>query len=98
MVGMGGSPGTGGGAERAGAAATPVRRLTTTQYWNSIADLVGTGAPRGELDPDLVESGFASVGASRVATSSVGTERYEASALRIAAWAFAEIPRKSRLT
>ncbi len=74
-----------------------LRRLTTSQYWNSVDDLFGPGAPRTDLDPDLVEGGFSAVGASVLSTSPSGVQQYETSALEVSQWAVADANRRSAL-
>ncbi|HEV3192788.1 MAG TPA: DUF1592 domain-containing protein [Polyangiaceae bacterium] len=74
-----------------------LRRLTTTQYWNSIDDLLGPGAPRSNIDPDQPNGGFAAIGASVVATSPTGVAQYETAALGASEWAFADPARRSAL-
>ena len=78
--------GPGGGA---GIAFTPeaggLRRLTVQQYRNSIKDLLGPRATvPGDLEPDVVLSGFSSVGAAQVALSPLATEQFQAAAFFLA--------------
>jgi hypothetical protein len=74
-----------------------LRRLTGAQYWNSIDDLMGPGAPQSPLDPDQSNAGFDAIGASVVATSPTGVAQYETAALSISAWAFSEPARRAAL-
>ena len=99
----GGSPGVvGGGAGGSGATATspggaqPVaamHRLTSSQYANSVTDLLGAGVPIGALDPDQLTDGFVSIGSSSVVSSASGVGLYEAAGDAAAAWLFADATR-----
>ncbi len=74
-----------------------LRRITTAQYRNTIADIFGRDVvfPMLEQEPALL--GYASVGASSVGTSPVGVERYQAAATAVASTVFATPSRRSRL-
>jgi hypothetical protein len=62
-------------------APSTLRRLTSTQYRNTITDLLGTGVTiNTELDPDTALDGFASIGAARVSLSATATEQFDAAA------------------
>jgi hypothetical protein len=63
-------------------------RLTQSQYRNSLRDLFGDWLTMpSDLEADLVEEGFSTVGSARVTTSSDGVEKYNTSALAVAAQA-----------
>jgi hypothetical protein len=107
-AGMGGSaggkgepktPGTPGTESPGGAGAlAPVgmRRLTLSQYRNTIEDLFGAVTmPAVEGEP--ATSGFTSVGASVVSTSPVGVERYDAAARSIAGQIFGDAAKRAAL-
>ncbi|MCB9745635.1 MAG: DUF1592 domain-containing protein [Alphaproteobacteria bacterium] len=67
------------------APAPALRRLTTSQFRNVVRDLFGEGMVlTTQLEPDTVEEGFLSVGASVAAVSALGVERYELVALSLA--------------
>ena len=62
-----------------------MRRLTTEQYRNTVADLFGEGvAPSGELEPDSSLNGFLAIGTSRATVSPHGAELYETAAYEVA--------------
>ena len=66
-------------------AASTLRRLTSTQYRNTIADLLGTGVTiKADLDPDTALDGFASIGAARVSLSATATEQFDTEAFDLA--------------
>jgi hypothetical protein len=66
-------------------AAPALRRLTAPQYSAAVQGLLGpAGAASVRLEPDAEEQGFASVGASVVAVSAIGVERYEDAATLLA--------------
>src|SRR5688500_12765266 len=68
-----------------------LRRLTHAQFVRSVQDLLGEGVVvNGELEPDLTAELFTTVGASVIATSSLGIERYEAAALDAAHQVFVD--------
>jgi hypothetical protein len=67
-----------------------MRRLTTAQYHNSIADVFGTEVVvHVELDPDEGSDRFSSIGASEIGTSEQGVQRYRDAAFDVAAQVFA---------
>src|SRR5258708_685 len=77
----------------AGPSVEPVahmHRITSSQYANSVRDLLGSGAPIGPLDPDQLTDGFASIGSSSIVSSASATGLYEAAANAAAAWVFAD--------
>ena len=57
-----------------------MRRLTATQYRNSINDLLGPGLTVPAIDEDVIAGGFASIGAGAVTTSGSAVARYDAAA------------------
>lgn len=62
-----------------------LRRLTLTQYQNSITSVLGEGLVLPTvLEPDIEEAGLLSVGASTASVSALGVERYEAAAISVA--------------
>jgi hypothetical protein len=64
---------------------TSVRRLTSEQYRRIVADVFGDDLViPSQLEPDLVVSGFESVGSGLSAVSARGVEQYEAAAYKIA--------------
>jgi Protein of unknown function (DUF1588)/Protein of unknown function (DUF1592)/Protein of unknown function (DUF1595)/Protein of unknown function (DUF1585)/Protein of unknown function (DUF1587) len=66
-------------------AASTLRRLTTAQYRNTIADLLGPGVTiKTELEADTALDGFASIGAARVSLSATATEEFDAAAFDLA--------------
>lgn len=75
------------GVPKAGAftpVAPTLRRLTTSQYRNSIRDLLPGVTVKTDLQADTVLDGLASVGASRIALSPTATEQFETAALDVA--------------
>jgi hypothetical protein len=66
-------------------APSTLRRLTTTQYRNTIGDLLGPGVTiNTELDADTALDGFASIGAARVSLSATATEQFDTAAFDLA--------------
>ncbi len=75
-----------------------LRRLTVAQYKNSIKDLLGAEVTVSTvLEADTVLQGFASIGASRIALSPLGTEQFEVAAFEVAKQAFADVGRRASL-
>jgi len=71
-------------------------RLTQSQYRNSLRDLFGDWLTMPtDLEADLVEEGFSSVGSARVSTSSQGVEKYNTAAIAVAAQAMSTARRAS---
>ena len=66
------------------APAPTLRRLTESQYRNSVQDLLGLDLLTGRLEPDTAIDGLLSVGASQTSLSPLGVEQYEDAALRLA--------------
>jgi len=102
MTGMTGmtNPGTGGPGqtEPPPGGDQPVahmHRLTTSQFANSVHDLLGAGAPIGALDPDQPTAGFVAIGSSEIVSSASGVSLYEAAADAAATWLFADPTRAS---
>lgn len=86
-VGGGAGTSTGGAANSSGAGTTPTsaefapapggfKRLTDTEFRNSVRDLLGD-VQMGDLEPDTFIDGFAKVGSAEVAISFNGVEKYE---------------------
>jgi hypothetical protein len=68
-----------------------LRRLTATQYANSVRDLLGASLKLDvDLEPDTHFGGFVSVGAAQVAISASGVEKYEVAAQGLAQQAFSD--------
>jgi hypothetical protein len=75
-----------------------MQRLTALQYQNSVRDLLGASiVPPIALEPDQAESGFASIGASRLPVSALGVEQYEGAAFDLAHQALAAPDRRMAL-
>jgi hypothetical protein len=90
--GTAGGAGSGAGTAGVGGAAAPssllnlsggaepiarLHKLTSSEFTNSLHDLLGGGAPVSMVEPDVIAAGFASVGASTVAMSPSGVGLYE---------------------
>ncbi|HXK20259.1 MAG TPA: DUF1592 domain-containing protein [Polyangiaceae bacterium] len=67
-----------------------MHRLTASQYANSLRDLLGADVPVGAVDPDFLDDGFVSVGASTVSVSPSGSGLYEAAATAATTWLFGD--------
>jgi hypothetical protein len=67
-----------------------MHRLTTSQYANSLRDLLGADVPVGAVDPDFLDDGFVNVGASTVSVSPSGSGLYEAAATAATTWLFSD--------
>lgn len=87
----------GGGSVATELPAATVRRLTASQLRNTVEDLFGPGLTIPEVDGEPALMGFTSVGASAVATSPTGVERYHAAAESIASQVFADTARRDAL-
>jgi hypothetical protein len=75
--GVGGNGGIGGNTTAPfSPAAGAFRRLTTSEFRNSVTDLLGP-VTIGEIEPDSWSAGFATVGASEVSLSATGVEKYQ---------------------
>lgn len=75
-----------------------LRRLTTSQYVDTVNDLFGEGLvlPT-SLEPDLVVDGLLAVGAGQVAISPLGVEQYESAAYLLAEQVVADPERRAAL-
>ncbi|MEM6996798.1 MAG: DUF1592 domain-containing protein, partial [Myxococcota bacterium] len=75
-----------------------LRRLTRSQYGNTLRDLLGTPLTLPEaLEPDLVVDLFATVGAAQGTLSTLGTEQFEAAAEDAVDEVFDDVARRSAL-
>jgi len=75
-----------------------LRRLTVSQYQNSVRDLLGAAITTPtDLEPDSAISGFASIAAARVALSAHATEQFETAALALSHQALADTATRSTL-
>ena len=72
------------------------RRLTASEFQNSMRDLLGPVAI-GELEPDTFSAGFATVGASEVSLSSTGVEKYQNVIDAATTEVFADTARRDKL-
>jgi hypothetical protein len=63
------------------------------EFANSVHDLLGSGAPVPNVEPDLMVDGFAAIGASSVAVSPSGVGLYETAVASATAFAFADATR-----
>lgn len=65
-----------------------MQRLTVTQYYNSVTDVLGEGLTLPEItEPDTTLNGFVSIGSSRTTISGRGVENYEEAAFDLASQA-----------
>lgn len=81
------------GAERA-----QLRRLTRSQYGDTLVDLLGTPLTIPDaIEPDLVLDHFANVGAAQGAMSMLGTEQFESAAEDVVDEVFASTTRRDTL-
>jgi hypothetical protein len=71
-------------------AAARLHKLTAAEFANSVHDLLGAAAPLATIEPDNVQEGFATVGASQVAISPAGVGQYEDATGAATAFAFAD--------
>jgi hypothetical protein len=75
-----------------------LRRLTSTQYRNSVMDLFGPAAlPTTTFEADSALSGFISIAAARLALSATLTEQFESAALEIAHTALSDTAGRATL-
>jgi hypothetical protein len=75
-----------------------LRRLTVSEYQNSLRDLLGPAIVIPvELEADTVLNGFAAIGASRMAFSPRATEQLEAAALDVASQAVSDVANRASL-
>jgi hypothetical protein len=74
-----------------------LRRLTRTQYRNSIFDLFGIEVDTLMLDSDGYSGDFAATGAAKVVTSNLGAEQYQSMAEQVVEQIFADDLRRQEL-
>ena len=75
-----------------------LRRLTSAQYRNTIADLFGEDVVIATaLEPDEAVDGLLTVGASVVTISSLGVERYETAAFTVADQVMSDAEKRATL-
>lgn len=86
-----------GGALAQDPATAMMRRITVSQYRNTIADVFGKDVTLPALELEPAAEGYTSVGASTVGTSRVGVERYQAAATSIAGQVFKNEAQRTRL-
>jgi hypothetical protein len=67
-----------------------LHRLTTSELGHSLQDLLGDAVPLADVETDSVVNGFASIGASTVATSPAGVSLYEANTIAATNYLFAD--------
>jgi hypothetical protein len=70
-----------------------LHRLTETEFTHSLQDLLGADVPIGELEPDVLEGGFSSIGASSVVVSPAGIGLHERQVLAATGHVFADAAR-----
>jgi hypothetical protein len=70
-----------------------LHRLTETELTHSLQDLLGADVPIGQLEPDVLEGGFSSIGASSVVVSPAGIGLHERQVLAATAHVFADAAR-----
>jgi len=70
-----------------------LHRLTETEFTHSLQDLLGAGVPIGELEPDVLENGFSSIGASSVVVSPAGVGLHDREVLAATGYVFASAAR-----
>ena len=74
-----------------GAGPVAMRRLTQSQYRQSVRDVLGQDLEiAGQLEPDIRREGLLAVGSSHVTVTATGFEQYESMAYRIAEQALDE--------
>ena len=93
-----GTAGTGGGAV-AGLAPAGMRRLTPTEYWSSVTDLLGLDAsvPAPVTEDVAAISGFKNIAASTLTISAQGVSQYADAALSATALVFGDAARRVAL-
>lgn len=77
--------------------ATVLKRLTRSQYRQTVRDLLGEVAVPPSLEPDVASAGFLAVGSSETSISSLGVDRYESAAYDLAAQAMKPGAARDRL-
>jgi hypothetical protein len=79
-------------------APSTLRRLTVTEYQNSVRDLLGGAVTLPtDLEPDTQLNGFAAIGAARIALSPHATEQFETAALSLSHQAMADAKTRASL-
>jgi hypothetical protein len=74
-----------------------LRRLTAAQFRNTLRDLLGNDVVIGDIEPDSLREGFASVGATYTTISARGIEQYDAAAQAVAHQVFADPARRAQV-
>ena len=74
-----------------------MRRLTRTQYLNTLRDVFGNEVLPASIEPDTAREGFFSIGASESAVSRRGVEQFQAAAFDIASQALRNEGQRMRL-
>ena len=96
-----GDDGSGGGDPHASGAQLQLpsmHRLTSSQYRNSVRDVLGVEVPADlELEPDVAVNGLVAIGAAKTTISPRGVELYESAALEVAHLAFADSSHRDSL-
>jgi hypothetical protein len=67
-----------------------LHRLTRSELEHSLQDLLGTGVPIGELEPDVLAGGFSSIGASDVTVSPAGVSLHEQEVMAATGFVFTD--------
>lgn len=96
----GGAAGAGGTSVGTAAVAPPPaswRRLTASQYRNTIDDLFGPGLDHGAIEATPALDGFSTVGGAQGAASAYGVEQFELAAQQVAAQVVADAARFGRV-
>jgi len=70
--------------------AATLHRLTQSELTHSLQDLLGADVPIGELEPDVSQSGFSSIGASSVVVSPAGVGLHQRAVLAATHHVFAD--------
>jgi hypothetical protein len=78
-------------------AAGRLRRLTSTQFRNTLRDLLGNDVVVGDLEPDSLREGFASIGATYTSISARGIEQYDTAAQAVTRKLFADPARRAQV-
>ena len=95
-----GGPATGaGGADASGLAPAGMRRLTPTEYWSSVTDVLGLDAtvPAPVTEDVPAISGFKNIAASTLTISAQGVAQYSDAALSVATLVFADAAKRAAL-
>jgi hypothetical protein len=72
-----------------------LRRLTGAQFRNTVRDLLGADVTVGDLEPDSLREGFASIGATYNTISARGIEQYDTAVQAVAHTVFADPARRA---